>query len=213
MAEYTEHLKDTAGNVVETRSLEAPQSRPGVSQRTLRVRALHAGFASGPATPTSHGTYTAGRCAPSGVCSMRGETQSDRGKPKWKSTLTLERGTESWNAAWTVRYIHAMSERCSDFLDGTPDSLTNLALCSTPDHDDNSASRNRLSSTMLHDVQASYSLPVGGGDSTVTVGVNNLLDRDPPVSLSASISGYDASVYDIPGGRFPYFRLTYSNDR
>ena len=106
-----------------------------------------------------------------------------------------------------------MTERCSDFLDGTPDSLTSLALCSTPDYDDNSASRNRLSRTMLHDVQASYSLPVGGGDSTVTVGVNNLLDRDPPVSLSASISGYDASVYDIPGGRFPYFRLTYSNDR
>lgn len=98
-----------------------------------------------------------------------------------------------------------MTERCSDFLDGTPDSLTNLALCSIPDYDDNSASRNRLSSTMLHDVQTSYSQPVGGGDFTITVGVNNLLDRDPPVSLSASISGYDASVYDIPGDGFRTF--------
>ena len=51
--------------------MEAPHSRPGASLP------LCAGFASGPATPTSHGTYTAGRCAPSGVCSMRGEPPAE----------------------------------------------------------------------------------------------------------------------------------------
>ena len=46
--------------------VEAPQSRPGASLP------LCAGFASGPATPTSDGTTAAGRSAPFGVCSVRG---------------------------------------------------------------------------------------------------------------------------------------------
>ena len=49
-------------------STEAPHSRPGASLP------LCAGFASGPATPTSHGTTAAARCARSGVCSMRVST-------------------------------------------------------------------------------------------------------------------------------------------
>ena len=52
-------------------SMEAPQSRPGASLP------LCAGSASGPATPTSHGTNAAGRCAPSGVCSMRAPQSRD----------------------------------------------------------------------------------------------------------------------------------------
>ena len=142
-----------------------------------------------------------------------GETQADRGKPAWKSTLAFDWIRARWNASWTVRYIHGMSERCSDFLDGSPDSLTNLGLCSMPDHADNTASRNRLASTTYHDVQASYPLPRANGDIVIALGANNLLDRDPPVSQSASINGYDASVYDIPGSRFVYFRVAYSTER
>ena len=130
--------------------------------------------------------------------SLEGETQADRGKPAWKSTLAIDWTRARWNASWTVRYIHGMTERCSDFLDGTPDSLTNLGLCSMPDHSDNTASRNRLASTTYQDVQASYALPLAKGDVSLVLGVNNLLDRDPSISQSASINGYDASVYDIP---------------
>jgi len=145
--------------------------------------------------------------------SLEGETQADRGKPRWKSTFTAERSGDRLSVAWTVRYIHAMTERCSDFLDGSPDSLTNLGLCSLPDHADNTASRNRLDSTSLHDAQARYSLPATGGEFTFTVGVDNLFDQDPPISMSASLNGYDASVYDIPGGRFGYVRVAYVRSR
>ena len=163
LTEYTEFLKDTRGEVIETRSLE-------------------------------------------------GMTAADRGKPAWKSTLAVDWTRDRWNASWTARYIHGMTERCSDFLDGSPDSLTNLGLCSMPDHADNTASRNRLASTTYHDVQAGYTYPGSTGDIALTVGVNNLLDRDPPTSQSASLNGYDASVYDIPGGRFVYVRVAYSTD-
>ena len=130
--------------------------------------------------------------------SLEGWTQSDRGKPEWKSTLTIERRINEWVATWTMRYVHTMTERCTDFLDGSPDSLTNLGLCSMPDRDDNSASRNRLPSTTLHDVRLSYPLPTSWGRLTLTAGVNNILDRNPPVSYSASLNGYDASVYEHP---------------
>ena len=144
--------------------------------------------------------------------SLEGKTEADRGKPAWKSTLAVDWTRAGWNASWTVRYIHGMTERCSDFLDGSPDSLTNLGLCTMPDREDNSASRNRLASTAHHDVQASYAYPRDNGDIVVALGANNLLDRDPPASQSASLNGYDASVYDIPGGRFVYVRVAYATD-
>ena len=164
LAEYTELLKDTRGEVIETRSLE-------------------------------------------------GRTEADRGKPAWKSTLAVDWIRAPWAASWTLRYIHEVTERCSDFLDGSPDSLTNLGLCSMPDHADNTASRNRLASTIYHDIRTSYTLARNKGDFVLELGVNNLLDQDPPTSQSASLNGYDASVYDIPGSRFVYVRVAYSTER
>ena len=149
---------------------------------------------------------------------LHGRTQADRGKPRWKSSLRLDWRRGPWQAAWTFRYIHSMTERCSNFLDGSPDSLTNLGLCSMPNHDDNSESRNRLSSILYHDARVGYEAgglegpegPVGKGGWTATLGVNNLFNRDPPISRSATLNGYDASTYDIPGGRFAYLEIAYA---
>ena len=145
--------------------------------------------------------------------SLEGRTEADRGKPAWKSILAVDWTRTPWTASWTVRYIHGMTERCSNFLDGSPDSLTNLGLCSMPDHQNNAASRNRLASTTYHDIRASYLMPRIPGDIVLALGVNNLLDQDPPTSRSASLNGYDASVYDIPGGRFVYVRVAYATER
>ena len=40
----------------------------------------------------------------------------------------------------------------------------------------------------------------------LSVGINNVFDKDPPICLSCSLNGYDASTYDIPGGRYWYMR-------
>ena len=144
---------------------------------------------------------------------LAGKTESDRGKPRWKSTLAVDRMLRAWQLSWSVRYIHGMTERCSNFLDGSPDSFANLGLCSLPNRADNAASRNRLRRTVYHDASARYSFPsplaAAGGEVAIRLGVNNLLDRDPPVSMSATLNGYDASTYDIPGGRFLYAQLTF----
>ena len=140
---------------------------------------------------------------------LAAKTESDRGKPRWKSTLTVDWMLNAWQVSWSARYIHGMTERCSNFLDGSPDSFTNLGLCSAPNYTNNAASRNRLSRTVYQDASARYSWFTASGEIALKLGANNLLDRDPPVSMSATLNGYDASTYDIPGGRFLYAQLTF----
>ena len=62
---------------------------------------------------------------------------------------------------------------------------------------------NKVGSNTFHDLQLRYSLP---WDGTVSLGVNNVFDKDPPICLSCSLNGYDASTYDIPRGRYWYLR-------
>ena len=145
--------------------------------------------------------------------SLVGQTLGDQGKPAWKSNLTLDWQVARWRLSWGVRYIHALTERCSDFLDGTPASLANLGLCSMPDRRDNSASRNRLGTTVYHDAQVGYERRSHRGTLTLSLGLSNLFNRDPPPSQSAPLNGYDPSVYDMPGGRLGYLRVAYSTSR
>lgn len=130
-------------------------------------------------------------------------------KPAWKSSLTVDRKVAGWRLSWGMRYIHAVTESCSDFLDGTPASLTNLDLCSIPNRRDNSASRNRLGTTVYHDAQPGYERASTRGTLTLVLGLNNAFNRDPPPSRSAPLNGYDPSLYDIPGGRLGYLRVAY----
>ena len=139
--------------------------------------------------------------------SLAAQTQGDQGKPAWKSNLTVDWQIARWRLSWSVRYIHAITERCSDFLDGTPASLTNLELCSMPNRHDNTASRNRLGTTVYHDVQLGYGSALSHGTVTWSLGLNNAFNRDPPPSQSAPINGYDPSLYDMPGGRLGYLRV------
>jgi hypothetical protein len=43
---------------------------------------------------------------------------------------------------------------------------------------------------------------------TVTAGVNNFLDRDPPSCFSCSLNGFEGTTYDVPGV-FGYLSSTY----
>ncbi|WP_343223823.1 hypothetical protein [Metallibacterium sp.] len=42
-------------------------------------------------------------------------------------------------------------------------------------------------------------------DLVLNAGINNLFGKEPPVCLSCSLNGYDASNYDLPG-RFTYIQ-------
>ena len=115
---------------------------------------------------------------------------NDTAIPEWTSTATLDWRLGNWNAAWSIRHLSEMEEAC---LAADP-----AAYCST-------ATTNTLAATTYHDLQLGYEFEWFKG-LQLTGGVNNVFDEDPPVCTSCSLNGYEASTYDIPGGRFFYVR-------
>ncbi len=117
---------------------------------------------------------------------------NDSAIPEWTSTVVLDWRLGPWSAAYNARHISDLTEDCGDAV-GFP-------VCSDP-----VAGTNRLGSVTYHDFQVGWKLEVLKG-LQLTAGVNNAFDKDPPICLSCSLNGYDASTYDIPGGRFWYLR-------
>ena len=117
---------------------------------------------------------------------------TDSAIPEWTSNAVLDWKLANWSASWTVRYISELRENCGDAVD--------FPVCSDP-----ASGTNRLPATTYHDAQLGYKFDWMKG-LQLTAGVNNLFDKDPPICLSCSLNGYDASTYDIPGGRFWYVR-------
>ncbi|MCW8880650.1 MAG: TonB-dependent receptor [Kangiellaceae bacterium] len=131
----------------------------------------------------------------------------DRGIPEWKYDLIASWRMGNMSASWTMHWVDELLESCSDFLDGHPtDSLTNQGLCSIPDFNDNSNSMNVLDDVMTHDVQFTYETEAFGRDTIWSVGIQNLLDEDPPACTSCDLNGYDPGVHHAQG-RFGYFRV------
>ncbi|GAB4187822.1 MAG: TonB-dependent receptor [Wenzhouxiangellaceae bacterium] len=138
---------------------------------------------------------------------LEGIEENDSAIPEWQSNLIVSWNSGPWNASWTVRYIDSVSELCSDFRDGSDISLTNLGLCSDPNFDDNTQSRNTLDSRFYNDVQLGYTAQLSGYELNLTAGVNNLFDEDPPLCFSCSLNGFDVTTHDLPG-QFWYLRTT-----
>lgn len=115
---------------------------------------------------------------------------NDTAIPEWTSNATLDWKRNGWNASWTIRHLSEMEETC---LAADPD-----LYCSSP-------TINTLEATTYNDLQVGYKFDWLKG-LQLTAGVNNVFDEDPPVCTSCSLNGYEASTYDIPGGRFLYLR-------
>jgi outer membrane receptor protein involved in Fe transport len=57
------------------------------------------------------------------------------------------------------------------------------------------------------DMFGSYALPSAAGTTSVTLGVNNVLDRQPPAIYGAALGDYDGTGYEFKGRTF-YARMT-----
>lgn len=117
---------------------------------------------------------------------------NDSAIPEWTSTATLDWKMGNWNASWSIRHIDELTEECGD--------AAAFPVCS-----DQANGTNTLDATTYHDAQVGYKFNWLKG-LQLTAGVNNLFDEDPPICLSCSLNGYDASTYDIPQGQFWYLR-------
>nr|WP_246371339.1 TonB-dependent receptor [Lysobacter penaei] len=117
---------------------------------------------------------------------------NDSAIPEWTSNAVLDWSRNAWTASWTIRYISELTEDCGGAV--------TFPVCGDPD-----TGTNTLDAITYHDLQVGYRFDWLKG-FTLTAGANNVLDEDPPICLSCSLNGYDASTYDIPGGRFFYVR-------
>ncbi len=116
--------------------------------------------------------------------------------PTWRirSNLSTTWTYGDFGASWTVRYFSGLEEDCA--YPGVAN------LCSNPDRiglDGAVDPRNHLASTTYHDLQLRYNLPWNG---TVSVGVNNVFEKEPPVATQAFANSFDYQ-YDTPG-RYMY---------
>lgn len=120
-----------------------------------------------------------------------------------RSNLGLYWNMGDFGATWFVRYYSHQDENCS----GITASQRPL-LCSDPDRFVDGpagtpvpAAENRIPSVVYNDASVFVNTP---WNSKVTIGVNNILDRDPPRSATTFANSFDPQ-YEIPG-RFFYFR-------
>jgi len=127
-----------------------------------------------------------------------GIESTDKAIPEWRTTLGLNWAIENWSASWTVRYLSDLTERCNG------DWTALGATCSSPnaDQDNNPGGTNHIGATTFHDVRVNWKVPTSF-DFTVSAGINNVFAKDPPICVSCSLNGYDASNYDLPG-RYGY---------
>ncbi|MBB5710255.1 TonB-dependent receptor domain-containing protein [Sphingomonas xinjiangensis] len=105
----------------------------------------------------------------------------DQAYPHFKGQATIDWDIGPVAMAFTGRYIDNVIENQGD---------------------------NTLDSRFYADVQATFRPSWMGERFGLSLGVNNLFDKDPPACFSCSLNNYDPTTYDIPG-RFGYARLSY----
>ena len=137
-----------------------------------------------------------GAAEPSAV----GREVSDSGIARIRSSFIASWGLGDWNVSWTLRYLSKLEEDCAG--------AAGFPICNEPDNlgSGRTDGTHVLGATTFNDVRVSWKVPVRFNMS-ISGGINNVFAKDPPVCLSCSLNGYDASNYDIPG-RFTYVEAT-----
>ncbi len=104
----------------------------------------------------------------------------DQAFPKFKGNATVDWRLDGFGASFTGRYISAVTE----------------------------GNGNKMASRFYSDVQLTFEPSFLDNRATLTVGVNNVFNQDPPGCFTCSINNFDPTTYDVPG-QFGYVRLTY----
>jgi iron complex outermembrane receptor protein len=110
----------------------------------------------------------------------------DQAFPKFKGNATIDWTLGGFNASVTGRYIASVHE-VNQFT-------------YAPAH--------RLGHRTYLDAQVNWTPPIMDRRVMLTVGGNNLTDKDPPGCFTCSVNNYDPTTYDVPG-QFFYGRISY----
>jgi iron complex outermembrane receptor protein len=110
-----------------------------------------------------------------------------------KSTLTTDWQIATFTPSLVLRYLSGLHETC-------PAAVAGAGLCT-----DNVKRENDLGSRFYVDTSVGWTPPIMDERLNVGLGINNLLDKDPPLCRSCDLNSYDGTIYPVPG-RFVYAR-------
>ncbi len=137
---------------------------------------------------------------------LAGEYSDRNNNWRLRSNLGLFWEKGDFGATWYTRYYSRQDESCNGIASGQ-----RTFLCSDPtrfvaDGPDpgtapDLASENRIGGVVYNDASVFVNTP---WNAKLTVGVNNIFDRDPPRSATTFANSFDPQ-YEIPG-RFFYMR-------
>lgn len=116
-----------------------------------------------------------------------------RGYVRYKSTLAVDWLFRDFVTSLTLRYFSKLTEACAGAL--VDNALENL--CSDP-----ARLLNRMDSKVYTDLRLSWTPPILDRQLQLAVGVNNVLDEDPPPCLSCDLNNFDGTIYPVPGRFF-----------
>lgn len=116
-----------------------------------------------------------------------------RGYVRYKSTLAADWLFKDFVTSVTLRYLSDLTETCPGAL--VDNDLE--AICSDPVR-----LLNKMDSKVYTDLQLSWTPPIFDQQLQVAVGINNVLDEDPPPCLSCDLNNYDGTLYPVPGRFF-----------
>jgi iron complex outermembrane recepter protein len=119
-----------------------------------------------------------------------------RGYVRYKSTLSTDWLLGDFITSLTLRYLSGLTEQCPGILyDFGVESL-----CSDP-----AGGFNDMDSRLYADLRLSWTPPIFEQRAELAIGVNNVLDEDPPACRSCDLNSFDGTLYPIPG-RFVHAR-------
>jgi iron complex outermembrane receptor protein len=124
--------------------------------------------------------------------------------PRYRMNATIAYGFADLNFSWTVRYISAVTEACSNAAVTGP----GIGACTGTTSAVVATQVNTLKATTYNDLSIAYTDAFRLKGLSVIGGVNNLFGVNPPVCLTCTLNGYDAGTYDLPGA-FWNIRLKY----
>jgi iron complex outermembrane receptor protein len=117
--------------------------------------------------------------------------------PDWKGNLGVRWGLDPFNANVLLRWINGFRE-CED------------NACAVQDPDSAPPLSRRVTPYATIDLALGYKLPRASGlNTTITLGVNNLLDTTPALIYSGFLAQSDAATYDYLG-RYFFVRAAHS---
>jgi outer membrane receptor protein involved in Fe transport len=119
--------------------------------------------------------------------------------PVYRSIITLMWARRGWNAGANVRYA-------SPFNECDPKANCNTPILGANGQLEPYFSR-EVEANITGDIFGGYELKSRAGITTLTAGVNNIMDTDPSYVSGGLAARSDASLYDYVG-RFFYFRLS-----